>query len=240
MRINIGRLFLALIGQGLIFVFFLLIFPLYFFGGEPSVMWLDLAVVSIVYWIWVLNAGIAPVDKDDPSQKGIGGLGIRLYGSVVYTVCALGFIVLAVTFTANESHIAFKWQILVQAILLFCFMCWLYSSNLASRHTGEVYREEMQKKEGKIDLKNALSKLVALAEDNSAPGDIQEKLRELSSSTRFLTPSNSAEAKNADLNILNECSRLSAQLLDPSMNGKEIEEATAKLQRLMERRKKIN
>lgn len=239
-KINIGRLILALVGQGLIFIFYLLIFPYGFFGGEVSVMWLDLVVTSLVYWIWVLNAGIAPVSKNDPSQKGIGGLGIRLYASTIYSVLAIGFIFIAILLAIDGSPIAFKWQIMVQAIIFFIFLVWMYSANLATRKTEEVYHSETAIKAGKADIRRAISTVLASAEDNGAPADIQERLRTLNGATRFVTPSRSMEAEDADLNILNECSRLSAALMNPGMNRQEIEKGTAQLERYFNRRKQIN
>ena len=239
-RINIGRLVLALIGEGLIFILFLLIFPYGFFGdgSSPAVMWLDLTVCSIVYWLWILNAGVAPVSKSDASQTGIGGLGIRLYGSVVYSVIALGFMFVAVLCAVNGTYIAFKWQIMVQAIIFFCLLMWLYSSTMATKKTGQVYRNEQQAKSGKRDIKYAIANTLAMAEDHGASPDIQQRLRKLSADTRFISPSSSMDTEYADTHIISECSRLSSALMNPELNKQEIERSTSQLERYFERRKK--
>lgn len=239
MQFTIGRIILACIGLGLIFIFFLLLFPYQQLGFERSVMWLDLGVVSIVYLSWVLNASIAPVRKDDPAQRGIGGLGIRLYGSLIYTILALGFIFLTIILSAGDTIVEFKWQIMVQAIILFLFLGWLFSSGLASHKTAEVYEAEQEKKAGKADIKYAINNVLEMAEDNGAPDYIVQRLREINGETRFISPSSSAMAMGADNKIVRECDNLRVALLDPQMNAQEIQQRVEQLDRNLRRRKEI-
>lgn len=239
MKFNLFGAILALVGQALIACCFLIILPPALFTG-PADMWLDFTVVSVIYWLWVWVIGFAPVRADDPTQRAIGGLGIKWSAIITYSVLAAGFVITAMLMAADGKPIEFKWQILAQGIILFGFLLALLSSRSASQKTAQVFNEQQQKMAGKADIKFALQDVLTAAEDNNAvPRDVVGRLQTLSRDARFITPNASAAAGDADRRVLADCDALSAALFDYAANSRYATELLSQLERDFRRRRAL-
>lgn len=238
MKKNIFGLIIALLGQGLLAVVFFVLLDVWTFGCR-EIQWLDFAVSSIVFWIWVLNSTFTPLDLKDPTQKGVGALGIQWVATSVYTVCALGFLLLGLVDNPDWGQISFPWQIVIQGIFLFVFIVMMFSSRSASDKTAEVYHEEKAKKQGKKNIKAAIQSLLFTAEDTHAPSDIVMRIRNLSEETRFITPDNSGSALMLDDKIARTCDSLIYALSNYEVNSDMIRENVAQLERDLQRRKSL-
>lgn len=230
---------LSLLGQILILSIFLLIIPADIFG-EKEVMWLDLFVVSIVYWLWALIAINPPISHADPSAHLVGGLGIKWLSIIWYTTLSMITAITCVICTSQGHYLEFKWQLSIQIIILFGLLISMASSRSASEKTSQVWRDQQQTKAGKRNLKFILSEIVASAEDiPGVPLEIQERLRTLAGECRFISPSTSAESASYEANIEDDCLRLRALFPDYEMNKQAIHELLLKTEHDFARRKCI-
>lgn len=239
MKFNLFGAILALVGQALIACCFLIILPPALFTG-PADMWLDFTVASVIYWLWVWVIGFAPVRADDPTQRAIGGLGIKWSAIITYSVLAAGFLITAMLMAADGKPIEFKWQILAQGLILFGFLLALLSSRSASQKTAQVFNDQQQKMAGKADIKFALQDVLTAAEDNNAvPRDVVGRLQTLSRDARFITPNASPAAADADRRVLADCDALSAALFDYAANSRYATELLSQLERDFRRRRAL-
>jgi len=183
---------------------------------------------------------VAPVRADDPAQRAIGGLGIKWYSIIIYSVLAGGFALVTMLMAANGSPVAFKPQIAAQAIILFGFLLALLSSGHASAKTAQVYNDQQHKMAGKADIRFALQDLLTAAEDNNnVPRDIVTRIQALQRDSRFISPNASPAAAAADQQVLADCDALSAALADYSLNRQYATQLTSQLERDFRRRRSL-
>lgn len=229
---------IGLLGEGLIaLIIFVLLWP-YFIGYE-SVLWLDFAVASITFCVWVLNSTFSPLNLKDPSQKGVGALGVKWYATTLYTVLAIGFMLLGlIPDDYNQGPlIPFPWQIVLQAVFLFIFIVLIFFSGKSSKRTEEVYYEEKEKKAGKQNIKASIQNLLYSMEDAGMPADLTAQVRKLSGETRFISPSISPEATMLDDRINASCQQIIYDLHDVTINRDRIIKNIDQLERDVMRRK---
>lgn len=239
MRMNYVGWILGILGQGLILLAFLLILPDEIFGLE-SIKWLDFGVLSIVYWLWISNFTLSPLNLRDPSQKGIGGLGIKWIGSIFYTLFALGFAIACMFYAVEGTVLAFKWQILAQGVILFFLFVMLFNSAVSMDKVEEVYHAEKEKKEGKKNVRNSLQNLAFMMESRRAPGAATARVKNLNEEARFLTPSDSDAAVEIENRIADCCEAIMLALTDVEINSRRIEELSEQLEMNFRMRKQTN
>ena len=232
MNSKVFSIILGVAGQFLIVALFVWVFDDYIFGGA-DVKWLDFSVVSVLYWLWALSLCIPAINTKDKSQKAIGGLGIKLYATTMYTVIALGYALIAM------GSFAFKWQLCFQIIFFFCWLVAINMSFKASEKTKEVYEEEQVMKIGKANIKSALQNAYYNAQDKHFPAELVERLKRLSDEARYITPSVSADARMLDIKIESDCDSIRIASADFKMNEAKIVQTIYQLENDVQRRKKI-
>ncbi len=237
MKTNITSLILAIIGQALIITGFML-----FRGNTPdNILWLNIVVTSIVFWLIAANfTFIQPVRLDDPAGKHAAGLGIRWGAVIWYAILAIGFMAVAGYLNYQTETISFKWQLMVQAILLFVMVGSLIASQSATDKAGQAYATEQQTMRGKMTIRQALSDLARVAEGTPGiPAEITGQIRHLSDETRYITPSQKTEALYADDRILDLASRLRPVLSAYDMNSQMIASLVSALSSELTERKRV-
>lgn len=236
MNTRVLSILLAILGQVLIIGFALAFFDDFL---TPDVLWLDIAVTSVAYWLWAANL-IAQPRLDDQSQKQMGGLGVRLWSSTAYSVITLGFMVVCMFMQSDGSAPAFKWQLIFQVAMLFLLAVGLLFSAKSVEKTAAVYTREHQSVTEKTNLRIALINLADNAADNpQIPRAIVDRLRRVADDARYLSPSSSPAPLAADDRLRADAQDLSLALRDCAMNSPQIAHLTERLERDMQRRKQI-
>lgn len=238
MIINVLSILLGVFGQALIIAGFLL-----FCGKTPTnILWLDITVTSVVFWLLATTFGLRPIDMADRSQRQVGGLGLRWYTTIMYSVLAIGLMAFCGIYAlCGNGYIAFKWQLMGQLGLLFLFLLGMLSSMHAAQKTGEVFRQEHRALRGKEEIQYTFSDLSYRADSNpEIPSWVRQALSQLTEEVRYLTPSSNFHAIELDDSIFEIANRLRGALTGPyEMNRQEIEQLLPELQRNFSRRKQF-
>lgn len=238
MGLNIFAILLGLFGQGLILAGFLL-----FCDHTPeNILWLDIIVASIVYWLLATTFGLKPINLEDRTQKQVGGLGIRWYSTLMYSLFSIGYMAICGLCAMDDGqHVAFKWQLILQMLFLFLFLIGMLSTGHATKKTEEIYHKEQNIMHGKEEIKYALNDLSYTADSNpGVPSQIRASLKQISEETRYLTPSSSARALELDNRIFDVANRLRAALTSPyELNSQQIEYMIDQLRRDFQQRKQF-
>lgn len=163
---------IAIFGQLLLVAIFVLLLPVTLFVN-PAVMWLDLTVVSLNYWLWVATLFREPINLDDKSQKQVAALGIRWQGSFIYSLLSIGFI-----FIAISAGIEFKWQLFTQCVFIFLLLILAFTVLGVNEKTRAVYEKESVQKAGKQSIKRALSDVIMEGSDKERSSECYQSLEE--------------------------------------------------------------
>jgi len=211
---------LALLGQGILIAGFIV-----FRGSCPgNILWLNIIVSSIVYWLLASTLfGPELIGIDDPSARNVGGLGVSWVSQLMYAFFAVGFMIVCGAMGNGADGVPFKWQLIVQAGLLFLLLLGLLLSRGSTEKVAAVHHKEHQAVRGKAGLRFALADLARLASSNpDVPSAVAGALRNLSDETRYITPLSSPRAEEIEDRIFSYANRLRAALTDYGMNAREI------------------
>lgn len=238
-RLTIFSIIFALLGEAILASIFFYFIPDYVLPTDLRV--LDFVVVSLVYLLWI-NLLLRPmIDLKDESQRQVAGLGIRWISKIIYSIAAVGLVIISLIYgwEGNLTPDMFKWFLLGQIVLFFLFFFGMLSVLMSEKKAKEVYDQEKVLKGAKNAIKVYISDLVYAAEDSKGvPEEVLRRLRELSSETRFISPSSTFEAQHADDKIIETCKRLEPALRDYEMNKGLIEQWLEQLERDLDRRRK--
>lgn len=239
MRIKPMAIVLGLTGQAIIALAFFYLIPEGFL--ESDVRILNFIIASIIYWLWGGNLCIAPVDMDDPSRRQVSSLGIKWWAICWYTFFAGVFMIVNICMAGSEHPpLSFSVQLIVQCAFLFLFAVAAYTSSQTAEHAHDVYLAEQRTKSGKEGIKQALDALTEAAFSSSdVPADIRRRLEALAVDTRYISPSGSSAAIEADRSVIADCNSLRPAFLDYEMNKEEILKGMTRLERHFKRRRQI-
>lgn len=206
-----------------------------------NVRWLDFIIIDVNIVLCAYNITAPPINLNDDSHKQVGGLGIRWLTLFLYAFGAIGFMIIniAVCFDNPGNALSFSWQMCVQVFLLILLSAGILSSAFSSKKVEEIYFKETQLKHGKKSVRAATNSLLMDAQNQpGVPRDIVERLKKISENTRFISPSNSAEALNMDARIEDTCARISAALYDYEINKTTISQLVEHLENVTYHRQK--
>ncbi len=238
-KLSLFSILLALFGEALIALIFFYLIPEWALPTNLRV--LDFVVVTAVFVIWMSNLCRPMVNLKDKSGKQVAGLGVKWFAQGLYTLCALGVVVISLVtgWSGELTAMVFKTYLLVQLGLFFLFLLGMMGAMASHRKAAEVYAQEKAVKSGKKAVRQYLADLSNAAEDApGVPDDIRRRISELASETRYITPSESPEALRADDKITGCCDRIEFALRDYGMNKDAVERDLDQLGREIARRRK--
>jgi|SRR5665647_386948 len=229
---NIFSILLLLIGEALIIISFL------YFGSNlaSEILTLDTIVSTILYSLFFIDILIPMVDFKDKSQRVIGSLGLRWFVTSLYTLSAIGMMV--IFFIVRPAD--FSSQIIIQAILFFLLLLGMYSAATSSEKVVERYLEERQILGCVEDLKKVMIEVIfKLDQLKNIPADIRAGVTALQDDLRFISPCNNQDAYDLETNLLNEIKAVKNSLFEYPLNSDSIIERIQNCQRICIARKKI-
>lgn len=239
MNTKIIAILLGIAGEAIIALIFFSLLPLHVLPTDIRV--LDFIVTTLVYLLLISNILTPMVNMNDPSHKEVGGLGVRWYSVILYSITALLVMAgnLGYSWITGDPALSFAFQAILQGVLLIILLWGLLGSKASIDKTQEVYQKEKELTENKADLKAALNELIHAAEDTpDIPASIKDRLKKLSGEIRYLSPSATIAVKEADRKIIQDCELIGPAFYDIKMNEESINRRIDQLERDIERRKK--
>jgi hypothetical protein len=229
---NILSWLLLLFGEAIIIAAFVL-----FRGSMPdNILVLNIAVSSLVYWLFFCNFRAPWIDMQDKTQKQVGAIGISWFATWSYAVAAIGFML-----AANLKYdLSFTFQLIVHCGLLFFLFLWFLLSQHSADKVAEVYHEQTAQRSGILEMKRAMRNLKDKINDTAGlPESFVKKVTTLEESLRFISPSNSNEAYDLERQFVNIINDISYAISDFSMNESAIESSLKKVERIYQNRRNI-
>ena len=227
---KIYRALAILLGYGLIIACFIL------FGQslEKNVRILDIIITCLVFTQFAMFTIFPLVNLNNPVQKEVGMLGIHLVMINIFSLLALGWMICGMLL-----QIPFKYQLIGQLVILFILFIGRYATFRSGEKVQQIYEKEQNVMEGKVSLRIVMDNLMDyMATVKDLDSSILQRLQSLHEAIRFITPSDSNEAKNFDRQFVQSVEDLIVLVRNTSMNKERIEEEVGRLERILARRKK--
>ncbi len=227
---KIYRALAILLGYGLIIACFIL------FGQslEKNVRILDIIITCLVFTQFAMFTIFPLVNLNNPVQKEVGMLGIHLVTINIFSLLALGWMICGMLL-----QIPFKYQLIGQLVILFILFIGRYATFRSGEKVQQIYEKEQNVMEGKVSLRIVMDNLMDyMATVKDLDSSILQRLQSLHEAIRFITPSDSNEAKNFDRQFVQSVEDLIVLVRNTSMNKERIEEEVGRLERILARRKK--
>ena len=206
-------------------------------GETPdNVFLLNLAVSVVVYGFLFLDLLTPWVDLGDRAQRHIGTLGLRWVVTGLYTILAVGAMLLFRFVWQAE----FDLQLMIQLLLLFLTCCGFVMAFNVSDKVADVYEKECGDRNGIKRMKAAMAGVQdALAENPNVSKENQDKISEVIDALRYISPSGSVEAEESEAGFVKTAKELESAIKAQALNPDKIDTLTRRLTREILNRKKI-
>ena len=240
MNIRYSTLILGAAAEIILAVVFFSLIPSDILSGD--IRWLDFIVMSVINIIFILNVLFPLVTLDDRSHKEVAGLGIQWTATGWYAALAFLFLIGNIIYSwQSMSHpLSFGIQATVQSAILLFYLGGMVASRASMNKAQEVYSEQSAEKKGKADIKAAVAELLATAEDTpSIPADVAKRIRDIATEARYISPSGSSEAYEADKAIISDCDIIEVALREYEMNRDIISRQISRLEQDLKRRRSL-
>lgn len=224
---------IAIVGLALVICACNLIFA----NFATNLLVLNTVVACVVFIVVLLNIFKPLIDRADPSQPQVASMGMRWISVSIYSVLAIAAMAVC---NINVQPLDFKYQLLVQGILLFGMAIFTTATLKASIQTTEVYRREETLKRQKQSLRDSAEALVdELQSGRQVPSEVRQRAEVLRDELRYISPSNAPQAIAIDQQMENIMEEIGTRAPNYDANASQINELLDKLFRLLKQRKSI-
>jgi hypothetical protein len=219
-------------GEAIIIVAFIL-----FRGGlADNILVLNIVVSSLIYGLFFVDVLVPWIDLGDKSQKKVGSLGLRWFFTWLYAIAAIAVML--------AGNLAYEWsfalQIIIHCVLLFLLILGFVASFTASDKVVEVYKQEIQNRNGITEMKKTMVNLKDKINDTAnLPENFIQRINSLEENLRFISPSDNSEAHELERAFVDTINSINIALTNYSLNKQQIENNLKKCERLYQNRKNI-
>ena len=203
---------------------------------ETSILVLNILVASLVYGLCFAQIALPWIHLSDHSQKQLGALGLRWATVSLYTIAAIGVMLLA-----NLSFLwSFLLQLLVQGGLIALLLLSAAGALSATGKVAEVHAQQAQQQEGLSLIRKEAQHLKNLSQEiSNLPEPLVKRIATLEENMRFLSPANTPEAHEAERRFVQTATDLSRAIPNHQIEKDRVEELLKKLERLFQERKNL-
>ena len=229
---KIFSVLLLLFGEALIIICYL------HFGRNlaSDILTLNIVVTSIIFLLWYIEKFVPMINLKDKSQKDVGTLGLKWLFAILYTIFAIGVMLVCNTM----KPMGISTQIIFHAILLFLLLVGLYFMNYTSEKVLEVYKEETSNRSRIDEMKKTTKEVVLkLGQMKNISNDITSSINTLYENLRFISPSKNEQAIELEANFLNEMRKVHDSLFDTPLNNEKIIENIQNCEQIYKERKRV-
>lgn len=203
---------------------------------NANLMILNITVSSIIYSLFFWDILFPIVVFKDKSQKTIGSIGLRWYFTFLYMFFAIGVMV----FFGVFFPVVFKFQLMIQIILLFLFIFGTFISFEAGEKVKDVYDDVHQTSNLFDEIKKqTYESNLKLNKINNPPAIIVERMKNLFDNFRYVSPCNNPKAQELEQNYLLEIKSIDNLLTIVPENYDKILEKINICEKIIKERKQI-
>lgn len=200
-----------------------------------DVLALDIVVTSLLFGIMAYSVAAPAIRLDDKSGKQAAGLGISWLGSTLYSLAAVVTVVAGIIYCVH-----FRYQLLVQIILLFMYLVAVLTSLSAAAKAGKVHAAEQVRSVGIRGMRDA----VALTADEArlsagVPSCIVSRLDSIAETLRYTSPSSAPQATDLEKRFIGLMEDIRRALTDYGLNAGTVEEKLNRAALLADNRSRI-
>ncbi|MDP2693098.1 MAG: hypothetical protein Q8O88_05675 [bacterium] len=203
---------------------------------ESDILTLNIIVSSVIYGLFFIDIIIPWVDFKNKSQKTIGSLGVRGFFTFLYSIIAIGGMVVFNQAQAMDFNI----QILIHSILFFLLLFGFYLALTSSEKVREVFEEEKQNRD-QIDSMKRITKELQLKLDTmpDIPSEIILRINELQENLRYLSPCNNSTAVELEKQFIDEMRVLDLSFSEIPLNSENTISHIKNCERTYKERKQV-
>lgn len=206
---------------------------LFIWRGETTpnnVFVLNLLVSVFAYSLFFGNLFLVkPVSKDNDSK--VGSWGLKWYTVTLYPIVAVIAMIIL-------KQCPFAVQLIVQLVLVFLLIVSFLGVFSITSKVQSVAQEQKAVIEGVQTMKRAMTSIQdALMDCPDVPGNYRQKITEIEQALRFISPSDSAHARELEFKFVQIASEIEIGLPAFHMNRERLETALLKLDRVLTQRK---
>lgn len=204
--------------------------------AQNNIFALNLTVSVLIYGLLFVDLLTPWIDLADKPQKQVGSLGMRWVVTGLYTVLALGaMLVFRFAWPAE-----FDFQLIVHLALLFLLCLGFVMSFSMSDKVAEVHNAEQETRNGINRMKKAMVKVQdSLADQAGVPAGLAAQINELAESLRYISPSGNPDAAEYENEFVKLARDLESALAGSQRDMERVEMLTKKLSRTVQNRKNI-
>lgn len=224
---------LCLFGEGLIIAGFIL-----FSKAETAVMVMNIVVCTIVYMLYFVDVMFPMVNLLRKSEREVGGLGLRWFVTILYTVLAVAAI--PVMNSAFDPALAFKLQLLVHCILLFILISGLTASYFAMKQVESVHKREEELRNYLNEMADITRQLMLTAgSSQDIPAATRARIEAMHDNIRFISPSNDPAAAVIEENYIRAAQQIAGAVEGPATDWARVDKLVDRCETLYKERKMI-
>lgn len=198
-----------------------------------NILVLDIVVTSVCYTLIVSNFFFPLINRNDPAHANAASMGIRWTVMWIYCLAAIVGMILM-----YDKGAEFGTQLIVQGAFIMVLLLGLLAMTQSTSQAREVYREEQAVKRPVVELRRLAEDLRMTVDTTTGlPVAVADRMKELASEMRFLSPANTEEARETDTRIATTISDLNYAAADYRLNADRIDQLLRVLQSLIQRRK---
>lgn len=214
----------------------LLVAFFFIWRGESTpdnIFYLNLAVSVITYLVVAGNLLLRESRTKESEGHVIGAWGVKWVILTAYPIASIGAMLLMALF-----GLGFTFQLFVHIILLLMLAGGFAGVFAASDKIRSVQEKQDADRNGVLEMKRAVSDLQdALLECQEATPQVKSKIKELDQALRYVSPSDSQQAKEYEEKFVQTAFEIQVALKSFEMNADRIEVLLQKLDRLYNQRK---
>lgn len=158
---------------------------------------LDIIVTCLIYSQAAYFIIFPLVNLQDPAKKDVGTLGLRLYVLQLLAIAAI-----AVMLSGRLFDMTFKYQLIAHLIILFFFLIGAYSIVVTGSKVEEVYAQEKEKSNAKMQLRYAAEEAYSVISTiTGAEPQVVEQMKSISENVRYMLPPDNDHKKAVYLQL---------------------------------------
>lgn len=217
---------------------FVLIFCGWFLWGnreDTAVFTLNLIVSLGVYSLLFSDFLISWYDPEDKSQRRIGNLGLKWAVMWIYALLAIFVIALTILFGW-----VFWVALFVQGIALMVLVAGFALSTHSASQIGGIQAKQDAERSYVEQMRRDLKGLhYDMLDKGSVPAELSQRVERLIEEMRFISPSNSEDARDLEKRFLDIVDRARLMVSSFSASNEELAAEISKIERTLKDRKSV-